>query len=77
MAQYEKTALMKAIDSDHMETVRVLLAAGADINHMNKVRANHDVMYELGDAYLIAALKYLSVLLPIYLYLLCLSLCGR
>ena len=42
MTQQGMTALMSAIYHGHIETVRVLLAAGADINLQDKVSAESE-----------------------------------
>ena len=44
VAQQGMTALMKAVYNGNMEAVRVLLAAGADINHQNAVAADLHVI---------------------------------
>ena len=42
VTQQGMTALMKAVYNCHIETVRVLLAAGADIDLQDKVSADSD-----------------------------------
>ena len=37
VTQRGMTALMHAVCNDHMESVKVLLAAGADVTHQDKV----------------------------------------
>ena len=41
------TALVRAARYGHMETVSVLLAAGADINLQDKVSASIDMIHEV------------------------------
>ena len=47
VTQEGRTALMEAACRGHMEVVRVLLAAGADINRQDKVSANPDEINEI------------------------------
>ena len=46
MTQGGMTALMEAACRGHMETVRILLAAGADIDLQDKVSDNPDEIIE-------------------------------